>query len=96
MSAFINEEGNRYEIFGTGGGEKLAQELGVPLLGSIPIDPFVSNGSDTGVPVILGEGYAADSLNLIVDEVLAAVPKINPIDCTAHGSLETSVTISNS
>ena len=95
MSAFINEEGNYYEIFGTGGGEKLAQELGVPLLGSIPIDPFVSNGSDSGVPVILGEGHAAESLNLIVDEVLAAVPKINPIDCTAHGTLETSVTISN-
>ena len=95
MSAFINEEGNHYEIFGTGGGEKLAQELGVPLLGSIPIDPFVSNGSDTGVPVILGEGHAAESLNLIVDEVLAAVPKVNPIDCTAHGTLETSVTISN-
>ena len=57
MSAFINEEGNYYEIFGTGGGEKLAQELGVPLLGSIPIDPFVSNGSDSGVPVILGEGH---------------------------------------
>ena len=49
-----------------------------------------------GVPVILGEGRAAESLNLIVDEVLSAVPKINPIDCTAHGSLETSVTISNS
>ena len=95
MSAFINEEGNYYEIFGTGGGEKLAQELGVPLLGSIPIDPFVSNGSDSGVPVILGEGHAAESLNLIVDEVLAAVPKVNPIDCTAHGTLETSVTISN-
>ena len=95
MSAFINEEGNHYEIFGTGGGEKLAQELGVPLLGSIPIDPFVSNGSDSGVPVILGEGHAAESLNLIVDEVLAAVPKVNPIDCTAHGTLETSVTISN-
>ena len=95
MSAFINEEGNHYEIFGTGGGEKLAQELGVPLLGSIPIDPFVSSGSDSGVPVILGEGHAAESLNLIVDEVLAAVPRINPVDCTAHGSLETSVTISN-
>ena len=95
MSAFINEEGNHYEIFGTGGGEKLAQELGVPLLGSIPIDPFVSNGSDSGVPVILGEGHAAESLNLIIDEVLAAVPKVNPIDCTAHGTLETSVTISN-
>ena len=95
MSAFINEEGNYYEIFGTGGGENLAQELGVPLLGSIPIDPFVSNGSDSGVPVILGEGHAAESLNLIVDEVLAAVPKVNPIDCTAHGTLETSVTISN-
>ncbi len=69
--------------------------VGVPLLGSIPIDPFVSNGSDSGVPVILGEGHAAESLNLIVDEVLAAVPKVNPIDCTAHGTLETWVTISN-
>lgn len=96
MSFFVNEEGKQYNIFGSGGGEKLAQDLGVPLLGSIPIDPFVSDGSDTGTPVILGEGHAADALKSIVDEIIAAVPKINPLDCTAHTSMETSVTISNS
>ena len=96
MSFFVNEEGKQYNIFGSGGGEKLARDLGVPLLGSIPIDPFVSDGSDTGTPVILGEGYAADALKSIVDEIIAAVPKINPLDCTAHTSMETSVTISNS
>ncbi len=96
MSFFLNEEGKQYNIFGSGGGEKLAHDLGVPLLGSIPIDPFVSDGSDTGTPVILGEGHAADALKSIVDEIIAAVPKINPLDCTAHTSMETSVTISNS
>ena len=96
MSFFLNEEGKQYNIFGSGGGEKLAHDLGVPLLGSIPIDPFVSDGSDTGIPVILGEGHAADALKSIVDEIIAAVPKINPLDCTAHTSMETSVTISNS
>ena len=96
MSFFVNEEGKQYNIFGSGGGEKLAHDLGVPLLGSIPIDPFVSDGSDTGTPVILGEGYAADALKSIVDEIIAAVPKIKPLDCTAHTSMETSVTISNS
>ena len=96
MSFFVNEEGKQYNIFGSGGGEKLAHDLGVPLLGSIPIDPFVSDGSDTGIPVILGEGHAADALKSIVDEIIAAVPKINPLDCTAHTSMETSVTISNS
>ena len=96
MSFFVNEEGKQYNIFGSGGGEKLAHDLGVPLLGSIPIDPFVSDGSDTGTPVILGEGHAADALKSIVDEIIAAVPKINPLDCTAHTSMETSVTISNS
>ena len=96
MSFFVNEEGKQYNIFGSGGGEKLAHDLGVPLLGSIPIDPFVSDGSDTGTPVILGEGHAADALKSIVDEIIAAVPKINPLDCTAHTSMETSVTIANS
>ena len=50
----------------------------------------------SGIPVILGEGHAADALKSIVDEIIAAVPKINPLDCTAHTSMETSVTIANS
>ena len=75
---------------------QLAQDLGVPLLGSIPIDPIVSQGSDNGSPVILKEGYAADALNEIVDEIMvSAVPRINPLDCTAHNTIETSVSINS-
>ena len=96
MSSFINEEGKQYDIFGSGGGMQLAQDLGVPLLGSIPIDPIVSQGSDNGSPVILKEGYAADALNEIVDEIMvSAVPRINPLDCTAHNTIETSVSINS-
>lgn len=96
MSSFINEEGKQYDIFGSGGGMQLAQDLGVPLLGSIPIDPIVSEGSDNGSPVILKEGYAADALNEIVDEIMvSAVPRINPLDCTAHNTIETSVSITS-
>ena len=96
MSSFINEEGKQYDIFGSGGGMQLAQDLGVPLLGSIPIDPIVSEGSDNGSPVILKEGYAADALNEIVDEIMvSAVPRINPLDCTAHNTIETSVSINS-
>ncbi len=96
MSEFINEEGARYEIFGSGGGKELAEDLGVPLLGAIPIDPFVSKGSDSGSPVILKKGYAADALNAIVDEIItSAVPRINPLDCTAHNTTETAVSINS-
>ena len=96
MSSFINEEGKQYDIFGSGGGMQLAQDLGVPLLGSIPIDPIVSQGSDNGSPVILKVGYAADALNEIVDEIMvSAVPRINPLDCTAHNTIETSVSINS-
>ena len=96
MSSFINEEGKQYDIFGSGGGMQLAKDLGVPLLGSIPIDPIVSEGSDNGSPVILKDGYAADALNEIVDEIMvSAVPRINPLDCTAHNTIETSVSINS-
>jgi len=54
MSYFVCDGcGKRSEIFGTGGGAKVAEEFGVPLLGRIPIDPAVVAGGDTGVPVLL-------------------------------------------
>ena len=42
-------------LFGSGGGERLAAELGVPLLGQIPLYPQVLQGGDTGTPIVLGE-----------------------------------------
>ena len=55
MSWFTGDDGTRYEIFGAGGGQALADDLEVPLLGRIPLVPALRQGGDTGVPV-----YAAD------------------------------------
>jgi ATP-binding protein involved in chromosome partitioning len=52
MSYFLGEDGKRYEIFGHGGGKKLAQEAGVPFLGEIPIDPAVAVCGDGGEPIV--------------------------------------------
>ena len=45
--------GDRTLIFGSGGGQKLAEELKVPLLGEVPIDPRICNGGDVGEPLTL-------------------------------------------
>ena len=53
MSYFIAPDtGKRYDIFGKGGGKKLANELSVPLLGEIPINQNIREGSDNGKPIV--------------------------------------------
>lgn len=47
--------GDRMEIFGRGGGEKLAEETGIPCLGSLPIDAAVREAGDSGVPVVISQ-----------------------------------------
>ncbi|HUO48714.1 MAG TPA: P-loop NTPase, partial [Acidimicrobiales bacterium] len=63
MSWFTGDDGTRYELFGAGGGEQLAAELGVPLLGQVPLVPAVRKGADEGVPIRVadpaGEAAAA-------------------------------------
>ena len=85
MTAFVNEEGKVYELFGSGGGEDLASELGVPLLGSIPIDADVAAGGDSGDPTVLGTGPAAEALQSIVDTIVdEAVPPLEMAGCSAR------------
>ncbi len=55
MSWFRGDDGKRYEIFGSGGGEALAEELGVPLLGQIPLVPELREGGDVGRPIIVAD-----------------------------------------
>ncbi len=56
MSYFVAPDtGSRYDIFGTGGGEKLATAYSVPFLGSIPLGIKVREGGDKGVPVVVSE-----------------------------------------
>jgi ATP-binding protein involved in chromosome partitioning len=52
MSGFQTEDGKRIDIFGHGGGKKLAAEAGVPFLGEIPIDPRVAECGDQGEPIV--------------------------------------------
>jgi len=51
--------GKPMSIFGSGGGEKLADELGVPLLGKIPLYPQILTGGDAGQPIVVGEAGSA-------------------------------------
>ena len=51
MSWFSGDDGKRYEIFGAGGGQELADQLGVPLLGKLPLVPELREGGDTGRPI---------------------------------------------
>ncbi|CAB4860411.1 unannotated protein [freshwater metagenome] len=51
MSWFAGDDGTRYEIFGSGGGQELADELGVPLLGQLPLVPALREGGDDGHPI---------------------------------------------
>lgn len=45
--------GDRMDVFGSGGGERLARQSGVPFIGAIPLDPAVREGGDNGVPVVV-------------------------------------------
>ena len=51
MSWFTGDDGKRYELFGAGGGQELADELGVPLLGQLPLVTALREGGDNGRPI---------------------------------------------
>lgn len=85
MSLFVNEEGKEYALFGRGGGEALAAEAGVPLLGRIPIDSSMAEGSDEGRPAVLRPGPAAREIHEIVDEIVEEiVPPVEMQSCSAR------------
>jgi ATP-binding protein involved in chromosome partitioning len=55
MTAFLppDQPGRRYALFGSGGGQRLAEEAGVPLLAQLPMEMAVLEGGDGGLPVVL-------------------------------------------
>jgi ATP-binding protein involved in chromosome partitioning len=85
MSAFVDPEtGRRFELFSSGGGQRLAEELGVPLLGSIPLQPQLAELADEGRPAVVAQpgSAAATALREIADLLLrktAARPTALPI-----------------
>jgi ATP-binding protein involved in chromosome partitioning len=55
MSWFTGDDGTRYELFGAGGGDTLAADLGIPLLGKVPLVAAVRQGADEGRPIVAVE-----------------------------------------
>ena len=55
MSWFTGDDGKRYELFGSGGGRQLAHDLGVPLLGQVPLVPALREGGDEGIPIMVSD-----------------------------------------
>jgi len=83
MSGFTTNEGVHYAIFGSGGGRSLAQDLGVELLGSVPIDPDVASGGDTGDPVVVAKptGPAAVAITGAAERMTEILPPLQLDSC---------------
>jgi ATP-binding protein involved in chromosome partitioning len=85
MAPFACEHGTTYALFGEGGGAALAERLGVPLLGSIPLDPAVVAGGDAGTPAAEGEGPLAAAFAALAERVVAeVVPASSMGGCSAR------------
>jgi ATP-binding protein involved in chromosome partitioning len=63
MSYFLAPDtGTRYNIFGEGGGERLAAQYGVPFLGAVPLGMEVREGGDRGTPVVVSHPESAQAI----------------------------------
>jgi len=78
MSWFTGDDGNRYELFGSGGGKALADELGVDLMGRIPLLPAMGRGADRGHPVAVAApgSEAADAFDDLAEAIIEKRPRI--------------------
>jgi ATP-binding protein involved in chromosome partitioning len=63
------------DIFGRGGGRRMAEKFEVPFLGEIPLDPRIRKGGDSGVPIVMSDPdtAAGKAFDALADIVLEAV-----------------------
>jgi ATP-binding protein involved in chromosome partitioning len=71
MSYLELPNGDKVDVFGAGGGKKLAEASGVDYIGGIPMDPAVRLGGDTGMPVLMSapQSPVSQALRTISEEV---------------------------
>ena len=76
MSYFVCDHGQRYELFGSGGGQSLADRLRVPLLGQIPMDPELREFADKGAPIVLQnpDSEVSQALDRAAKELVNLLP----------------------
>ena len=96
MTSFTCEHGSTYELFGNGGGLELANEIGSPLLGNIPIEAGVAHGSDTGEPVVLSKnGAAAEAFSSIAQKLISETVSLQEMaGCSARSDDAVQVSVS--
>ena len=81
MSGFVTPDGERYQIFGEGGGQLLAEELDVPLLAKIPLTMPLREQSDSGTPLVFSDpdDPAAQALHQAARGLIAMSPIELPV-----------------
>ena len=81
MSGFTTPTGESYSIFGEGGGELLAEDLGVPLLGKVPLSEDLRIHADDGTPLVeeATDSPAAEAIIGIAKKIVAATPQELPM-----------------
>jgi len=82
MSWFTGDDGTRYELFGSGGGAELAEQIGVRFVGQVPLIPEMREGSDTGNPVAARPDTEAGGvfaeMARVLDEEMQATKRTHP------------------
>jgi ATP-binding protein involved in chromosome partitioning len=81
MSGFTTPGGERFQIFGEGGGQELADEIGVPLLGKVPLTMPLREQADAGVPLAIEDpdDPAAQALRQAARGIIAITPMALPV-----------------
>jgi ATP-binding protein involved in chromosome partitioning len=81
MSGFTTPDGERFTIFGEGGGQMLADEIDVPLLGKVPLSEPLREHSDEGTPLVISEpdSPAAQAIRQAARGIIAATPQELPV-----------------
>jgi ATP-binding protein involved in chromosome partitioning len=81
MSGFTTPDGQRFTIFGEGGGQLLADELDVPLLGKVPLSEELRDHADRGTPLVLAEPDAPASVAIrqAARGIVAMTPQELPV-----------------
>jgi ATP-binding protein involved in chromosome partitioning len=78
MSAFVTPSGERYALFGEGGGQLLADELDVPLLANVPLTMPLREQSDAGLPVVFS--HPDDPASQAIRQAARGVIALSPIE----------------
>jgi ATP-binding protein involved in chromosome partitioning len=81
MSGFTTPDGERFTIFGEGGGQQLADELDVPLLGKVPLSEELREHADSGTPLVVADpdAPASQAIRQAARGIVAATPQELPV-----------------